>query len=237
MGMQTGTYTSGADTPFKCIKRNFYTVFASTYIASYTGNTVFLALITASLPENAPYLSWVRALLSIVSFMVGAYVSSRLLNQFGLTRRLTLAFNFFVQGLFIFIAGILVATDVIPPLRQDATSQRILLAIPFLAAQFGAQVATAKGLGVVEVPTTMVSNVYSDLVSDRNWLKRDNIKRDRRVGVAVSFLLGGISGAWLVREGQGVENVLWVGGGVKMGLTCCWLVFPGVGESLGENNC
>ena len=131
-----------------------------------------------------------------------------------------------MQSFCIFIAATLVATDAIPRPQRDAASLRILIAIPFLAGQFGAQVATAKGLGIVEVPTTMVSNIFSDIVSDTNWLKRDNIKRDRRAGAGICFFAGGICGAWLVRQNAGVESVLWVGGGLKMGLAFCWLGFP-----------
>lgn len=102
---------------------------------------------------------------------------------------------------------------------------RILIAIPLLASQFGVQVALAKGLGFAEVPTTVLTSVYADLGADRRAWRWGNVKRDRRVGSVVSLLLGGISGAWLSRSKVGFEGVLWIGGGVKLVLAGCWLMF------------
>ena len=101
-----------------------------------------------------------------------------------------------------------------------------MIAIPFLAAQSGAQIVTAKSLGFNEVPTTVLTSVYNDLASDTELLKWDNSKRDRRVGAIVMILLGGICAGWLARYGESLTFVLWVAVAVKLVLSFSWLMFP-----------
>ena len=101
----------------------------------------------------------------------------------------------------------------------------VFIAIPFLAAQSGAQVVTAKSLGFNELPTTVLTSVYNDLASDTRLLAWKNPKRDRRVGAAVMLLLGGITAGWLLRATNDFTAVLWMGAAMKLLLGFSWLVF------------
>ncbi|KAL9601252.1 MAG: hypothetical protein Q9219_002657 [cf. Caloplaca sp. 3 TL-2023] len=210
MGMQTG----------KLLKQ--YNEFQLTKSTS-KGNTIFLALGAAGLPKNGAHLQWLRSLLSISTFMLGSLVSAAVTRYYGSTRRLSLCLNFLLQGTSILVAAILIAVDVIP--ENNPNSDRILIGIPLLAWQFGAQVAASRALGYGEIPTTVLTSVYNDLASDPKLGKWKNPKRNRRVGAAIMVLVGGICGGWLSRLREGFGIVLWVGGAIKILLGIAWLAF------------
>ncbi|KAL9033255.1 MAG: hypothetical protein Q9214_007602 [Letrouitia sp. 1 TL-2023] len=192
-----------------------------TFMGMQTGNTIFLALGVAGLPADSKHLQWLRSIVAISSFMLGSCIASNIASRFGKTRRLSLILSFLLQGLLILITGILITADVIP--QKKPNSDRIFIGIPFLAAQSGAQVAASRALGFSEIPTTVLTSVYNDLVSDSRLLAKNNPKRNRRVGAAVMMLLGGICGGWLSRLNDGFGIALWVGGVIKILLAAAWL--------------
>ncbi|KAL8835372.1 MAG: hypothetical protein Q9176_006943 [Flavoplaca citrina] len=213
MSMQTGMYHLQPISPFSL-----------TDPPPRAGNTIFLALSTANLPAGSDSFKWARSAVSILSMMVGSLIAGRAYAAVGLTRRFTLIASFLLQALCIATAAILVQTDAVP--ETDATDKIVLIAIPFLAAQSGAQVATAKSLGFSELPTTVLTSTYNDLASDIHLLAWDNPKRDRRVASVVLMMLGAIAGSWLDKGTGTLTAVLWLGAGVKVILAFSWLLFP-----------
>ncbi|KAL8950572.1 MAG: hypothetical protein Q9222_003406 [Ikaeria aurantiellina] len=199
-----------------------------TFMGMQTGNTIFLALGVTGLPKNGAPLQWLRSLLAISVFMLGSLASSAVTRSFGSTRRLSLSSNFLLQGLSILVAAILITTDAIP--ENDPNSHRILIGIPLLAWQFGAQVAASRALGYSEIPTTVLTSVYNDLASDPKLWAWSNPKRNRRAAAAVMILVGGICGGWLSRLREGFAIVLWIGGAIKLVLGIAWLAFGEDGE-------
>ncbi|KAL8787700.1 MAG: hypothetical protein Q9195_007656 [Heterodermia aff. obscurata] len=195
----------------------------SVFMGMQTGNTIFLALGTAGLPPGSDSLKWARSGISILSLMLGSFITGRIYTAVGPLRRLTLALSFFVQAICIVIAALLVQTGTVP--KSAAENKMVLIAIPFLAAQSGAQVVTAKSLGFSEVPTTVLTSVYNDLASDARLLAWKNPKRDRRVGAAAMLLLGGITAGWLLRASNDFTAVLWMGAAMKLLLSFSWLLF------------
>lgn len=115
-------------------------------------------------------------------------------------------------------------SDAVP--ETNATEKIVLVAIPFLAAQSGAQVATAKSLGFNELPTTVLTSTYNDLASDTALFAWDNPKRDNRVASVVLMMLGAIAGAWLVKGTGTFTTVLWLAAAIKVVLAFSWLLFP-----------
>ncbi|KAL8913364.1 MAG: hypothetical protein Q9171_001841 [Xanthocarpia ochracea] len=194
-----------------------------TFMGMQTGNTIFLALGVAGLPKNGAPLQWLRSLLAIFSFMLGSLISSAVARPFGTTRRLSLFISFLLQGLSILLAAIFITTDVIP--ENNSNSSRVLIGIPLLAWQFGAQVAASRALGYSEIPTTVLTSVYNDLASDPKLWTWKNAKRNRRAAAAVMVLVGGICGGWLSRLRDGFGIVLWIGGAIKVILGVAWLSF------------
>jgi len=100
-----------------------------------------------------------------------------------------------------------------------------LLPIGFLAFQSGGQIVTSRILGINEVPTTVLTSLYCDLVSDPHMLAKDNVKRNRRVASAVTLLMGGIIGGWLSRSSVGMPAALWLAGAVKIAIAVGWVLW------------
>lgn len=174
-------------------------------------------------------LKWARSGISILAMMAGSMVTGHIYTALGPTRRFTLFASFLLQTLCIAVAAILVHAELIP---EDTTNSKLIfIAIPFLAAQSGAQIVTAKSLGFNEVPTTVLTSVYNDLASDTDLLAWENPKRNRRVGAITMILLGGISAGWLSRSEAGLALVLWLGAVLKLLLSFSWLLF---GSDAGE---
>ncbi|KAI4222215.1 MAG: hypothetical protein L6R36_006315 [Xanthoria steineri] len=194
-----------------------------TFMGMQTGNTIFLALGVADLPTNRAPLQWLRSLLAIFSFIMGSLVSSAIARPVGPTRRLSLSISFLLQGISILLAAIFIATDVIP--TNDTRSNRVMIGIPVLAWQFGAQVAASRALGYNEIPTTVLTSVYNDLATDPRLWTWKNAKRNRRAAAAVLVLAGGIAGGWLSRLRDGFRIVLWIAGAIKVTIGLAWLAF------------
>jgi len=101
-----------------------------------------------------------------------------------------------------------------------------LLPLGFLAFQSGGQIVTSRLLGFNEVPTTVLTSVYCDLMSDPLLLKADNVKRNRRAAAVLSILVGGIVGGWISRSNAGLSTNLWIAAGIKMVISVSWALWP-----------
>lgn len=143
-------------------------------------------------------------------------------------RRLTLAASFLFQAILIFVAAALVQRGVVPSPsgHEELDPSKVhfieLLPIGFLAFQGGGQIVTSRILGINEVPTTVLTSLYCDLMSDPYMLAKDNVKRNRRVAAVVTLLIGGIIGGWLTRSSAGMAAALWLAGAVKVAIAVGW---------------
>lgn len=127
-----------------------------------------------------------------------------------------------LQAILIFIAAALVEERVVPSPKGyeelDPSNVRFieLLPIGLLAFQSGGQIVTSRLLGLNEIPTTVLTSLYCDLVSDPHLLAKSNVKRNRRIASVVTLLLGGIIGGWCSRKPVGLSAALWLAGAVKV---------------------
>jgi hypothetical protein len=187
------------------------------------GNTIFLALGASGQPNDHPY-GWLKSITSIVSFLLGCFLFSntRLVKP---KARGTLGTSFFLQSCCIIVAAALVQARFVPePVGQmiPGLNFRELIPLGFLAFQSGGQMVASRQLGFNEVPTTVLTSVYCDLSSDPKILRKDNIKRNRRVGAAVCIVLGGITGGFVSKSRAGMSTSLWIGAAVKMAIALSW---------------
>lgn len=135
--------------------------------------------------------------------------------------------SFFIQGACIVVAAALVQAKVVPsPVGLESEEGQIhfieLIPLAFLAFQSGGQIVTSRILAFNEVPTTVLTSVYCDLVSDPKILERSNVKRNRRVGAVLMILIGGIIGGWLSRSPAGMSTTLWLAAAIKLGIAVSW---------------
>lgn len=189
---------------------------------TFVGNTVFLGLGASGQPANKPY-GWLRSLMAIVCFIVGSFLfgfAQRLWSR----RRGLLFASFFVQGSCIATAAALAQARVVP---EDADSFKVLIPVALLGFQAGGQVSASNFLGYQELPTTVLTILYSALATDPRVFVglRQNAKRNRRLLAVILLLLGAIIGGWLTRNARGLPIVLWIAAALKFTMAGCWLIW------------
>jgi hypothetical protein len=194
-----------------------------------TGNTVFLALGASNQPATSPY-GWLKSLTSIAFFLFGCVVFS-LSRSARPKSRGTLFTSFLLQALCIVIAAALVqAHVVVSPVGTTVRSRhhvdfKELIPLAFLAFQSGGQIVVSRLLAFNEVPTTVLTSVYCDLMMDQKFFARDNVKRNRRAASVICFLIGGIVGGWVSRSAAGLAVVFWLGAAIKFGIAVGFLLW------------
>ncbi|KAJ5620238.1 hypothetical protein N7510_004222 [Penicillium lagena] len=201
----------------------------SCFLGMQTGNTIFLGLGASNQPVTKPW-GWLKSLISIVFFFVGAMIFSTVMRKVGALRRGTLFVSFQIQTLLIIIAVALIEADLIPHTSADASLDGgplflELIPIALLAFQSAGSMTCSRSLGYNEIPTVVLTSVYFDIASDPAIVDKPtaNVKRNRRVGGVVSLLIGAIVGGWLSKSSGGMESALWMAAGLKLVAGCSWL--------------
>ncbi|CCG81407.1 Putative uncharacterized protein [Taphrina deformans PYCC 5710] len=164
------------------------------FAANMTGNTVFLSLAAAQVSD--PFLSAPRSIVALASFWAGSFVSGQLGHRVGPRRRGWIAFAFFWQGMLVLVAAILMWTKVVGTDDIDALDRRVLGLVSLLSFCYGAQGTTARGLGVPEIPTVVITSAMVDLFGDRDLFTLHNRPRNRRAAFICAIFLGGFLGGW-----------------------------------------
>lgn len=193
------------------------------FVSMQTGNTIFLALGASGQPLSKPF-GWLKSLVSIGSFLCGCFIFS-LTRYFKPKSRGTLAVSFLLQCLFILAAASLVHSSVVPDnkIASKEFEPIELLPLCLLAIQAGGQIMSSRILGINEVPTTVLTSVYCDLISDPHLLTVSNVKRNRRLIAIISLLGGGIAGGWLSKSEAGMSSALWIAAAIKFAIAISWL--------------
>ncbi|BCR88767.1 YoaK family protein [Aspergillus chevalieri] len=198
------------------------------FLAMQTGNTIFLGLGASSQPFNKPW-GWLKSLVSIAAFFLGATTFSNTTRIAGARRRGTLFVSFLVQSILIVIAVALIEADLIPHTSQDASLTGgplflELIPIALLAFQSAGSITSTRALGYNEIPSVVLTSVYFDLASDPKLVSgpTGNVKRNRRAGAVVMLLVGAIVGGWLSRSAGGMESALWISAGIKFVIGFVW---------------
>ncbi|KAF2399309.1 hypothetical protein EJ06DRAFT_531628 [Trichodelitschia bisporula] len=197
-----------------------------------TGNTVILALGASSQPTGHPH-AWLQALSAITFFFLGSFFTNHLGHFLSPLKRRTLILSFFLQTALIITAAALIRSGVAPGIIPSGEEHFIqLVPLPMLAFQAGQQSVTARQLGLNEIPTTVLTSVYTDLGNDPKLFAplNENWKRNRRALAAVALLLGAIIGGWLSRTKEGMPAALWFAAGVKAVLTVAWALWREEGK-------
>ncbi|TKX22082.1 hypothetical protein C1H76_5715 [Elsinoe australis] len=192
-----------------------------------TGNTVLLGLSTATSPNN-PH-AWLTTLISIISYLLGAFVTFRLtifLVPQGVSSNRTCLFTILMaQALLILISAALIAADIVPHNAPGVATAanvtavidniRIVSLLPPLAFQAGIQIATSRLLGYNELPVNVVTSTYCDIMGDNALLRPHNTKRNRRLAAVALVLIGAVASGWLMRSAGGLQSALFLAGGIK----------------------
>lgn len=183
------------------------------------GNTVILCLSSAGLPRNAPY-AYATTSVSLASFIVGGFISFRVMTYFGKMRRPVMAGSFFIQGLLLVLAAALTSTRLVPTDNGSGDSVladiRIVTPLPAMGFQSGMTIAASRMLGFNELPVNVLTSTYADLAGDPKLFALHNEKRNRRVLAVISLVGGALCSAWMMKKGPGIMGVIWLAAGIKL---------------------
>ena len=110
----------------------------------------------------------------------------------------------------------------------DDINWRQLLPIALLSFQSAGQIVGSRVLGFAEVPTVVLTSLLHDITTDPALLGplRQNIKRNRRVVAFFGILAGAIVGGFISEGTKRMQIPLWIAGGIKLGITIAWTVWP-----------
>jgi uncharacterized membrane protein YoaK (UPF0700 family) len=166
-----------------------YLALGHVFVANMTGNVVFLGFAIA----GASGVSTLASLAAIAAFLAGATGGGRLGARFGEERGQVLAASMGVQLALLVVAAIVAAVAGV----HGSASRYPLIVV--LAAAMGIQTATARRLGVRDLPTTVLTQTLAGLGSELRLggIRSDPLVRRRSLAVA-SMLLGALVGALLV---------------------------------------
>jgi uncharacterized membrane protein YoaK (UPF0700 family) len=166
-----------------------YLALGHVFVANMTGNVVFLGFSLA----GASGVSTLASLVAMASFLVGAMGGGRLGASLGGARPPTLAAGMAVQLLPVAGAAILAALAGV----HGSASRYPLIVL--LAGAMGIQTATARRLGVRDLPTTVLTQTLAGLASELTIgsIRSDPLVRRRLLAVA-AMLFGALVGALLV---------------------------------------
>lgn len=171
-------------------------------------------------PHDQPN-RWIKSGTSILSFILGSFVFSRIMNSLGPSRRMSLLTSSALQMILTLTAAII--ATVYPHLDPTLHSgYLLLLPISLLAMQAGGQCVLSRVLGYNEIPSVVITASICDFAMDTRLFSTDNVKRNRRAA-SVLLLVGGAGiGGLLTRDGI-IERGLWVVVGLKSIMTMVWL--------------
>jgi uncharacterized membrane protein YoaK (UPF0700 family) len=161
-----------------------------------TGNTIFLGISFSNINSNL-VIKWDRNLVSIISFWLAVFIVGQIGHCIGNRKRLWLIFIHIISSLILYIASILLYTNIIN--ISNNQNEMVLIFIMLISFSFGIQAVTVRPLNIPEISTIVVTSAMVDLWSDKNLLKKYNIGRNRRIAFIISLLIGAITGSFLLK--------------------------------------
>ncbi|MEV4948962.1 YoaK family protein [Streptomyces sp. NPDC053755] len=165
-----------------------YLALGHVFVANMTGNVVFLGFALA----GAATLSAPAAAVSMAAFLAGALAGGRLGTRFARHRGHLLTLGTGIQSVLL-TAAVVTAASAHGPLPDTARYTLIAL----LGAAMGLQNAVARGLGVPDISTTVLTTTLTGLAAD-SGPGATGPHRGRRVLSVLAMVLGAFGGAALL---------------------------------------
>lgn len=170
-------------------------------------------------------------------------------------RRWVFVVSFLLQTAFGTIAAVLVCLDLVSdvpfepgtfssgtdlndPTRTE-TNFLDLAPVACLAFEAAGQVCLSRVLGLVELPTIVLSTLYHDFSADlfgiaRAWRNRTSVpnfilmqykRQGMRLASIVALFVGAVVGSEMFKSNAGMGGALWMAAGLKLTVACMFLVW------------
>ena len=110
----------------------------------------------------------------------------------------------------------------------DDIDWKQILPIALLSFQSAGQIVGSRALGLVEIPTVVLTSMLHDISADPALFGplRKNIKRNRRVLAFVGILVGAVAGGFISESTERMQVPLWIAGGIKLCVVGAWIFWP-----------
>jgi uncharacterized membrane protein YoaK (UPF0700 family) len=216
------------------------------FTANHTGNTIMLAVGVTEIATNNTrsiypvHLSLIA--ISLLMFLVGAWIPGQLGHIFGCQRRWWLIANNFFQTVLVFTSSMLQARDggwYFGPLRdtaEGAVDPYITLrnnsevlgpwVVALLAFSGGGQVCMSRSINIPEITTANATSTYVDILIDSQLFALHNKRRNRRILFIISLTAGSFAGGFLYQH-MGSGRTLLVSAAGKLLVTLCMFLNEG----------
>ncbi|CAK4030729.1 Hypothetical predicted protein [Lecanosticta acicola] len=192
------------------------------FVSMQTGNSIYLGSGLVAPRESD---RWLRALLSICAFCLGAFAFGRFHRACGGRTRWVIVASYLAQFLFVLAAALVIQYD---PQDSDPKLRALDLwtALPlvFLAFQAAGQAVISRVLGYGGLTSVVLTSIYCDLFSDEKlllWAEADPL-RNQRAAAIVLLLLGAMIGGLWAQSPIGLQGALWTAVGFKAVLVVTW---------------
>ncbi|MFE5563411.1 YoaK family protein [Amycolatopsis japonica] len=162
------------------------------FVANMTGNVVFLSFALG----GADGFIWWASALGILTFVVGAFAGGRVAAARGAHRGRHLLAAAALQATLV-LASLAVTLFVPAPYGTGA----LIVLIVLLGVAMGLQNATARGLGVPDLTTTVLTLTITGISADSHAAGGTGSKLGRRLVSIASMFLGGLVGTALILAG------------------------------------
>lgn len=177
-----------------------------------------------------PY-GWAKSLISLIFFLIGCYSFPRFSRRYGPMRRWTLIVSFLLQAFLIFLAAIVIQTNVVEGRLEkigDEMDWLHLVPIALLSIQAPGQLCLCRDASINEVPTLVVTTIIYDFASDPRLFTslKANPVRNRRFLGFVAILMGAIAGGWVSKSTGHITVSLWATSAIKIVIAIGWVFWP-----------
>ncbi|KAJ4515820.1 hypothetical protein HRR81_001436 [Exophiala dermatitidis] len=235
------------------------------FVDMQTGNTVFAALGLGGQPKASHSQQYYKSLTSIGAFCLGTLFFNTLhrfptgfAEQASSRRRSTFIASFSIQTALIVVATVLVSQDLVSnqPFLPGAFSSGSndkdsrppamtnfldLCPVSLLSFQAAGQVTLSRLLGMVELPTIVLSALYHDFTADllairTSWKRSPSLweflvvqqrRQGRRLACIIALFIGGIIGGEMYKSRAGMAGALWLAAGAKLAIVVAWCFWKG----------
>lgn len=202
-----------------------------TFVSMQTGNTIFVGLGPSTSETTSKPYGWAKSLTSISCFCLGCFFFSRLALYSGPLRRATLVASFALQAAITCVVAAIIQAGVVNG-ALDTIDRDIMwkdeIPISLLSFQAAGQIIGSRVLGVMEIPSVVLTSMLCDIASDPDLAAplKGNIKRNRRALAFTCILAGAIVGGYVGKATGRMQFDLWIAGGIKVLITTAWFFWP-----------
>lgn len=190
------------------------------FASMQTGNTIYLGL---GLADPSSGNRWIKSLLSISCFCLGATVFAWYHRFFAPKKRWVMFSSYLFQMLLIIAAAIIVTLDETTEADKAKLRWAVMVPLALMAIGSSGQCVSSRALDKNSLTSVVLTSIYCDLFSDPRLLSfSGNPSRNQRVAAPICVLVGALAGGVWAHSSVGLPGALWTAAGLKFCIVVAW---------------